>query len=468
MKRLFYGWFVQYNPLYFFSAMCILAGVFLLSQEFDSDLYRQIFLLGVAQLYEVLLIGAAYYLIRFKSQRRPAVILGLLEIVFLLDGTMAAERLARPDAAMLAIALGMGVLGMIKLWMLARLFGLRNIGPALRVGSAVLVFLPLAPHLVEWAPSDSGRQAVHMALSWLGAALFAWSLVHDRKRWESDLVEGEWASTVLRRVAVVMPFLFAGLFVAHSIAWSLFLSIPLSPAHAAPFLLVIGAARPREFRIVVASAAAVACAALPPPMMDVGIQPVGIILLVSAAVLSSLRMTTPAILAAFAAMFAQGWNDSIWAACLFVALAIAARKSLAALIASGVVIAWQFFPYSAPCALILALIWIAALSWMLRPDWLPHVALGLLMILGAALVWRYEHYEYWYLGMTVLAATIGALRRDRWYLGAGALGASVLLAAYGSAWIPRTSSGWGTLVVIFGFVLLGGGFAINVAASRIR
>ena len=65
--ELIHYWFVQYNPLFVFSALCVLGGVYFLALELDSNAVAgtnrdwslgQVFLFAVIQLYELLLIAA--------------------------------------------------------------------------------------------------------------------------------------------------------------------------------------------------------------------------------------------------------------------------------------------------------------------------------------------------------------------------------------------------------------------------
>jgi len=84
-RKLFHRWFVQYNPLYFVSALCVLLGMFLVSLGLGDLGWNlgQIILTAVIQVYEILLITGAAILFRLAGERRPAVILGLLEVFFL-------------------------------------------------------------------------------------------------------------------------------------------------------------------------------------------------------------------------------------------------------------------------------------------------------------------------------------------------------------------------------------------------
>ena len=96
-RRLLYRWFVEYNPLYFFSALCVLAGVLLVSRALPEAGLEggRLILAGVVQLYELLLIGAAALLFRVAGQRRPAVMLAIVAIPFLFDWTF--QTCSSPD-----------------------------------------------------------------------------------------------------------------------------------------------------------------------------------------------------------------------------------------------------------------------------------------------------------------------------------------------------------------------------------
>ena len=70
VRKLLHYWFVQYNPLYFFSALCVLLGMFLVTRELPPLNWRQgqLFISGVMQAYELILIAGAALLFRGASQ----------------------------------------------------------------------------------------------------------------------------------------------------------------------------------------------------------------------------------------------------------------------------------------------------------------------------------------------------------------------------------------------------------------
>ncbi len=92
-QHVVYDWFVRYNPLYFFSALCVLLGMYFVSQGLEAMEWTagQLLLSRVIQVYEILLIAGAALLFRGAKLSRPAVILGIMEMVFLFDCTFRAE-----------------------------------------------------------------------------------------------------------------------------------------------------------------------------------------------------------------------------------------------------------------------------------------------------------------------------------------------------------------------------------------
>ena len=70
--RLFVRWFVQYNPMFTASALCVLGGVLLLSCATGSA--ANVALTGILEVYQWLVIGTAALLYRRLLERRPAAI----------------------------------------------------------------------------------------------------------------------------------------------------------------------------------------------------------------------------------------------------------------------------------------------------------------------------------------------------------------------------------------------------------
>src|SRR4051794_24529894 len=94
MSALMHRWFVQYNPLYFASTLFVLLGVVLLTRDPLDWSHGQLTLAGLIQLYELALIGGAALLFNLPGQRRPAVILAIVALIFAFDITFRTQGLA--------------------------------------------------------------------------------------------------------------------------------------------------------------------------------------------------------------------------------------------------------------------------------------------------------------------------------------------------------------------------------------
>ena len=121
-------WFVEFNPLYFVSALCVLCGIFLVARNIDTissvtPEQAQLILFFVLQSYELLLIGGAAFLAHRAGALRPAVLLAMLEALFLFDCTFRLEGLALtgPLAAPLMLILWL-ILTAAKVWAVAKIF----------------------------------------------------------------------------------------------------------------------------------------------------------------------------------------------------------------------------------------------------------------------------------------------------------------------------------------------------------
>ena len=126
-NELIHYWFVQYNPLYFFSAFCFLGGVYLLALELDGNALAGgdwslalVFLFAVIQLYEFLLIAAAGFLVHKIGLIRPAVILTLLEGVFLFDCTFRLETISHLGLIGTVMSIMWVALVPVKAWLLGK------------------------------------------------------------------------------------------------------------------------------------------------------------------------------------------------------------------------------------------------------------------------------------------------------------------------------------------------------------
>jgi len=113
--------FVEYNPFYLLSALCMLAGLFALNNSLDwsplpkTNLLWMIFTL---QVYELLLIGLGIFLLR-KGLVRDAMMLLVLEVFFLADAGFLNAEMFKFDVTkglivnIVLLALAMGKIALI-------------------------------------------------------------------------------------------------------------------------------------------------------------------------------------------------------------------------------------------------------------------------------------------------------------------------------------------------------------------
>jgi hypothetical protein len=114
--RLLVRWFVQYNPLFSGSALSVLAGVYLLARALGED--AVVGLTGVLDLYQWLVIATAALLSRRLLEHRPAVILGLIQLVLMADPTLQLSALvgAGETVAVLAWVVAFAVKWRVLEW----------------------------------------------------------------------------------------------------------------------------------------------------------------------------------------------------------------------------------------------------------------------------------------------------------------------------------------------------------------
>jgi hypothetical protein len=502
-----FRWFVQYNPLYFASALCVLAGVFLVAHGLHEDDFAS--KLGIAastEVYQLLLIAGAWLLLR-SGQRRAATLLGLAALVFLMDVSLDGERIFSHARTMdfgpgmrarraLPASLLLALLGPLKLWVLSRVFRLRRArGIAIPAG-LVVALLPLLPYLVEGGGLGIGRRAAHLSVFWLGAPLFGWGFSKAARGWTS-----RWAPDSVRagRIAQGAPFIVTALFILHGAAWSTFPGLFLSAAHFAPYALAgmcvasahLAVRRSRAAEPVAWAGAAVALAAAVLSSPANGRWPVGAVALMTGASLLALsqgiglRVLLPAAVCGFAGAYTLATGSQVpwpapgpeWPAMLsLVLLASAAwhrefRCLFASAVAAGAMVVAVHHSAGVPFGVLLMGTWLACWSWLIFPElrsWVPFASSAGVLALGAVLLWHDpSSLALWYGASGGATLGVGLAVRKREFLGEGAGALGWLAIAMRGGWMPRTSGSWGIALLVAGFVLLSGGVALNlVVASR--
>lgn len=191
MQRLLHRWFVQYNPLYLVSAMLVLGGTMLWSRGLahEGSLYGELGVALIAELYAGALIWGAALLVRIR-QRRPAVMLALLTILYQFDLTLHNEACAYLGLAGVWASIVWMLLFAGKLRALAWAMEIRVDARAWATLGVLGAGLGVLPHLFQRVGHGT-------------ALVAAWLLVLSSLAREggvtSDRTLDSWGATVLRR-----------------------------------------------------------------------------------------------------------------------------------------------------------------------------------------------------------------------------------------------------------------------------
>ncbi len=239
--------FVLYNPLYFFSALCFIFGVFLVSRgltripQVQRHLFMdgQVLLTGVIELYEILLLAGSFILYRKTGQRRPAVILGLIEVVLIFDLTFQTEHLSFAAYGPLWTFLWIAVFA-LKLKALTWIFRLKASPRFFSIPVLAALGVGIAPYIVKAnIGSPDTALTAHYLLTWYGAALaFAVLWFPTAVADEDDL--DDWGKTVLDRSVKAAWLIWAGAYLYHLFgSWLPVLDIRVNIAHLSPFLVIL-------------------------------------------------------------------------------------------------------------------------------------------------------------------------------------------------------------------------------------
>lgn len=169
-------WFVHFNPLYLLSAFCVLSGLFLVNRSLDrlpADAFDgpRLALFAVIQAYEALIVVGAAFLVHRARVVRPAVLLALLEAVFLFDGTLRLESLLLRGPLRFGVTLLWLALIPVKVWGMAAALRV----PLTRTHYARIVaaaaVLASTVHLLAHPATD--KLLVLQLAAWLGAVVVA-------------------------------------------------------------------------------------------------------------------------------------------------------------------------------------------------------------------------------------------------------------------------------------------------------
>jgi hypothetical protein len=232
------------NPFYLLSALFMLVGCFALSHQLSlqSGQWKPLLLLiGVLQIYELIVLAMAVYLNRRAPAGIEAKALFVLGLLFLVDATYLNVELAASNPWVAAWAsLALLVLGAIKLLVLRASLGLTS-RRALAVAVTqlgVLFYLPGIASAVSFM--DEHVHALGLGPEVLPRAMYGlWWLVGCLALaclWCERDAEADLPSTVLRIGRAVLLLPLASILV-HLLSLHWLYSLPFQAGHLSPLLL---------------------------------------------------------------------------------------------------------------------------------------------------------------------------------------------------------------------------------------
>ena len=305
LHQLLHYWFVQYNPLYFFSALCVLLGMFLINRELPQLNWSRglIFTSAVMQGYELMLIAGAALLFRGASQYRPSVILGLLAIFFMFDCTLQTEGLA--TVSLLYAVVWSGMIP-VKITALVYAFRLRPswafwVIPTL-AGSCIAV----VPHLMR--PSASVNLTILVMATWFGFLLV--SVVIEKRPLIRCTVELDtWGHSVLRKSINAVWIIWCGFYYYHLIVWDQLFGVLPGLVRFAPLAVLITLFNKKECHAWIGGCVAIAVAFGYPPAVAPTALGAGLFLSLMAWSRSQQRLIVGAVCAFYIACQTFGWQQ---------------------------------------------------------------------------------------------------------------------------------------------------------------
>jgi hypothetical protein len=303
-----YRWFVRYNPLYFFSALCVLVGIYLVSQGLNVIEWTsgQLLLTRVVQVYEVLLIAGAALLFRGAKQYRPAVILGIMEVVFLFDCTFRTEVATTLEHSERTVAIAWGIMVVLKLIALAWAFRLKLSATAFVVPVLAAIGIASFPQLFQ--EHDAIKGTIHLIATWCGIALTVFAY-WKRPTILCKLSLDEWGQTVLRRASKAIWLIWVGFYFLHLLIWLNMFEIPVTILHLVSLLLLIPLLSKHEWWVWAGSVNALAIALVNPSTVSLTALAVALVLGWKAWRTQQKRLYVGTILALYIAVWTIGWQQ---------------------------------------------------------------------------------------------------------------------------------------------------------------
>ncbi len=254
-RALLHRWLVEFNPLYLLSAALVLAGTFLCSRGLaeGGSLYGTLAVAGIAELYALALVGGAAVLVRL-GHVRPAVMLGLLTVLYQSDLTLHTETCANLGVAGTWAAAGWALLYAGKLFALARALRLRLSRTAVATALVAGAGLAIGPFVLHDLTPDARGGLV---ASWV----FALASLQRTAVVASRVPLDAWGETVLRRSVRATWAISGALLAGHVLFWAADQRIAVVPF--VPLLFVRSTRSERRVWVVLVATLVVAALVAP-------------------------------------------------------------------------------------------------------------------------------------------------------------------------------------------------------------
>jgi len=196
----------------------------------------QIILTAVIESYEILLLSSSFILYRFVSQYRPAVMLAVLNIIFLFDCTFQTEHISAVKYLGGISTVIWLILFALKLKALTWIFRLKISIVGYIVPILAAIGVAGTPYLFTYTNID--KSIIHSIITWYGivlAVLVLW--FRPTVICRNEL--GKNGKAILRRVSNAAWMIWGGFDLYHLVSWLIFFDVEINLANVAPVFLIL-------------------------------------------------------------------------------------------------------------------------------------------------------------------------------------------------------------------------------------
>jgi hypothetical protein len=196
----------------------------------------QIILTAVIESYEILLLVGSFILYRKVSQNRAAIILALLNIIFLFDCTFQTEHLSTLRYLGGASTLIWLLLFIVKLSVLVWVFRLKLPLIGFIVPILAAIGITGTPYLLGYTQLD--KSTIHLIITWYGVVLAVLVLWFQPQVTSKDKLDWQ-GKMFLLRITKAAWLIWGGLYLYHIISWIRLWDIVVPLAHIAPAFIIL-------------------------------------------------------------------------------------------------------------------------------------------------------------------------------------------------------------------------------------